>query len=185
MIKRRDASPTLPSAKAVKKKPATKQKPQAAENADRTKISDNVMSEWWAPFADYLALERRYSPYTLRNYRGAFEDFTRWLMRGGHWRETYDGITPRVMRDFVIESQRQIGRRTLHNHASGLRAFYKFWQRRGRVDKNPLIGLMLPKLEKRLPQFLTEAQMKLLLLGPERCWRTAPNHLSPHGGTGS
>ncbi len=72
------------------------------------------------------------------------------------------------MRDFVIEAQHRFGRRTLHNHASGLRAFFKYWQRRGRVEKNPLIGLVLPKLEKRLPQFLTEAQMKLLLDGPLR-----------------
>lgn len=141
----------------------------SAESADTVpELDAELLAEWWAPFADYLALERRYSAYTLRNYRGAFEHFTRWLLRGGQWKGTYDGLTPRVMRDFVIESQREMGRRTLHNHASGLRAFYKFWQRRGRVAKNPLIGLMLPKLEKRLPQFLTEAQMKLLLLGPQR-----------------
>jgi integrase/recombinase XerC len=36
------------------------------------------------------------------------------------------------------------------------------------VEKNPLVGLVLPKLEKRLPQFLTEGQMRLLLEGPQR-----------------
>jgi integrase/recombinase XerC len=40
--------------------------------------------------------------------------------------------------------------------------------RQGRVTKNPLVGLALPKLEKRLPQFLTEKQMKELLAGPQR-----------------
>ncbi|MEN9840732.1 MAG: hypothetical protein RL376_532, partial [Verrucomicrobiota bacterium] len=84
-----------------------------------------------------------------------------------HGREL-EGLTPRVMRDFVIEAQRRFGRRTLHNHASGLRAFFKYWQRQGRVTQNPLVGLVLPKLEKRLPLFLTEAQMKLLLTGPQR-----------------
>ncbi len=39
---------------------------------------DAVLAEWWTPFADYLAKERRYSPYTLRNYRQAFDDFYRW-----------------------------------------------------------------------------------------------------------
>lgn len=151
-----------------KRSPATNNE-RAPESPDETQVVDEaLLSEWWAPFASYLALERRYSAYTLRNYRQAFEHFTGWLVRGGHWRGTYDGLTPRIMRDFVIEAQRQFGRRTLHNHASGLRAFYKFWQQRGRLAKNPLVGLMLPKLEKRLPQFLTEAQMKLLLLGPQR-----------------
>ena len=34
-----------------------------------------VVAEWWMPFAEFLVKERRYSPYTLRNYRQAFEDF--------------------------------------------------------------------------------------------------------------
>jgi len=72
------------------------------------------------------------------------------------------------MRDFVIEAQRRYGRRTLHNHVSGLRALMKFWLKRGRLKRNPLVGIPLPKLEKRLPKFLTEEQMKRLLLGPQR-----------------
>jgi integrase/recombinase XerC len=49
-----------------------------------------------------------------------------------------------------------------------LRAFFKFWLRRKGVVRNPFIGVPLPKLEKRLPKFLTETQMKLLLAGPQR-----------------
>src|SRR6185369_7923699 len=56
----------------------------------------------------------------------------------------------------------------LHNHASGLRTFFKFWIQRGRLKRDPFLGVPLPKLEKRLPQFLTEEQMKLLLTGPQR-----------------
>jgi integrase/recombinase XerC len=64
--------------------------------------------------------------------------------------------------------QRRFDRRTLHNHASGLRTFFKFWMHRGRLKRNPLLEVPLPKLEKRLPKFLTEEQMKLLLAGPQR-----------------
>jgi len=154
------------SGRRMKKRSPTKKAKSEPEAA--SVINETMLADWWLPFASHLSLERRYSAYTLRNYRQAFEHFTGWLIRGEHWRGTFDGLAPRIMRDFVIEAQHEFGRRTLHNHASGLRAFYKFWQRRGRVAKNPLIGLMLPKLEKRLPQFLTEGQMKLLLLGPQR-----------------
>ena len=74
----------------------------------------------------------------------------------------------------MIERQRPLDnlpaldRRTLHNHASGLRALFRYWRREGRLDRNPFAGVPLPKLEKRLPQFLTEDQMKLLLHGPQR-----------------
>lgn len=129
---------------------------------------DTVLAEWWEPFADFLAKERRYSRYTLRNYRQAFDDFYRWLKSSGLWERGFDALGPRDLRDFVIEAQRRFDRRTLHNHVSGLRAFFKFWLKHGRVARNPFIGVPLPKLEKRLPKFLTENQMKLLLAGPEK-----------------
>lgn len=112
-------------------------------------------------------MERRYSRYTLRNYRQAFEDFYRWLTAAGLWPRGLGGLVPRDVRDFVIEAQRRYDRRTVHNHASALRTFFKFWQRSGRLSRNPFSGVPLPKLEKRLPKFLTEEQMKLLLAGPD------------------
>jgi len=127
-----------------------------------------VLTRWWAPFAEFLEKERRYSVFTLRNYRQAFDDFYRWLNEAGLWERGFDKLGTRELRDFVIEAQSRFDRRTLHNHVSGLRAFFKFWLRRGGVKRNPFIGVPLPKLEKRLPQFLTETQMKLLLNGPQR-----------------
>ena len=127
-----------------------------------------VVAEWWAPFEDFLGKERRYSDYTLRNYRQAFGDFYRWLAGSGLWDKGLDALSARETRDFVIEAQRRFDRRTLHNHVSGLRTFFKYWLRQGKVRRNPFTGVPLPKLEKRLPQFLTEEQMKLLLTGPQR-----------------
>jgi integrase/recombinase XerC len=136
----------------------------AAEKAGRRA----ALLEWWQPFEDFLAKERRYSPYTVRNYRQAFEDFSLWLRDASGGERALDTLEPREVRDFVIEAQRRFGRRTLHNHVSGLRAFFKFWLRRGRVPRNPFLGLTLPKREKRLPVFLTEEQMLRLLAGPQR-----------------
>ncbi len=131
-------------------------------------VPAEVLAEWWTPFENFLAKERRYSGYTVRNYRQAFEDFYRWLVGSGLWGRGLSSLGSREMRDFVIEGQRRFDRRTLHNHASGLRTFFKFWMRHGKLRTNPLLGVPLPKLEKRLPKFLTEEQMKLLLTGPQR-----------------
>lgn len=127
-----------------------------------------ILNTWWQPFADFLEKERRYSAYTVRNYRQAFEDFYRWLVETGLSERGMASLDSRQVRDFVIEAQRRFGRRTLHNHVSGLRAFFNFWVRRERLPKNPFIGVLLPKLERRLPQFLTEEQMLCLLAGPQR-----------------
>lgn len=133
-------------------------------------VPPEVRAEWWTPFEDFLAKERRYSAYTVRNYRQAFEDFYRWLSAPGIdlWARGLEALGPRELRDFVIEAQARFDRRTLHNHVSGLRTFFKFWRHRGRLKRDPFLGVPLPKLEKRLPKFLTEDQMRRLLAGPQR-----------------
>lgn len=140
----------------------------ASSSAPVDALPAGIAAEWWAPFETYLAQERRYSHYTLRNYRQALEDFVRWRRSMGRSDAALENVQPRDARDFVIEAQRRFDRRTLHNHVSGLRSLYKFWVRRGRVVANPFVGVPLPRLEKRLPKFLTEEQMKKLLLGPQR-----------------
>src|SRR6187402_3048085 len=113
-------------------KPASK---PAAEPA----VPSAVAAEWLQPFLDHLAKERRYSVYTVRNYRQAFEDYHRWLVQGGRNGTAFGALTPREVRDFVIEAQRRFGRRTLHNHVSGLRAFRRFWMREGKLTRNPFV----------------------------------------------
>jgi integrase/recombinase XerC len=132
-----------------------------------TNLPATVAAEWLQPFADYLEKERRYSAYTVRNYRQAFEDFYLWWQQRSPGPFQPSALTSRDMRDFVIEGQRRFKRRTLHNHVSGLRTFFRFWQQRSKVQRNPFAGVPLPKLEKALPKFLTETQMTLLLGGPQ------------------
>jgi integrase/recombinase XerC len=43
----------------------------------------HIAAEWLVPYLDFLKKERRYSGYTARNYRQAFEDFWRWLDAAG------------------------------------------------------------------------------------------------------
>jgi len=131
-------------------------------------LPDTVLTEWWQPFAEYLSKERRYSKNTLRNYRQAFEDLYRWLKEAELWEKGIDALDSRDMRDFVIEAQQRYSRRTLHNHVSALRAYVKYWMLQGKLRRNPFVGIPLPKLDKPLPKFLTEAQMKKLLMGPQK-----------------
>ena len=52
----------------------------------------DTVAEWWTPFAEHLALERRCSAYTVRNYRQAFEDFWRWAQTAGVWARGVDAL---------------------------------------------------------------------------------------------
>ena len=126
----------------------------------------DIAGAWLRPFLDHLSKERRYSAYTARNYGQAFVDFFNWLRAGRRGEGGFDVLTARDVRDFVIEAQRRFDRRTLHNHVSGLRAFYRYWMQRGRLERNPFVKVPLPKLAKTLPKFLSETQMTALLEGP-------------------
>ncbi len=126
----------------------------------------DIAGAWLQPFLAHLLKERRYSGYTARNYGQAFEDFFAWLQRNQRGEGGFDVLSARDVRDFVIEAQRRFDRRTLHNHVSGLRAFYRYWMQRGRLERNPFAGVPLPKLQKSLPKFLTESQVSALLDGP-------------------
>ncbi len=99
---------------------------------------------------------------TVRNYRHAVASYLDWLGSGRSWRE----VDARTARSYAIELQRSLARRTLHNRVAGIRAFYRFQRERGQVDRNPFSTLSLPKLDRNLPQFLTESQIRLFLEGP-------------------
>lgn len=119
-------------------------------------------------FADCLVKERRCSRYTLRNYTNAVETFFLWLAAEEKWGGDFAAINPKHARSFLVEQQRKLKRRTLHNHISGIRAFFRHAIQRGWVKKSPLVGIILPKLDRPLPKFLTEEQMRRLLAGPMR-----------------
>ncbi|MEM0965877.1 MAG: tyrosine recombinase XerC [Verrucomicrobiota bacterium] len=112
-------------------------------------------------FLSHLEGERRMSPATVRNYGHATRAFLEWLS-GGSWRD----VDSKTARSYAIELQRSYSRRTLHNRIAGIRAFYRYHREHGLVQFNPFASLSLPKLDKTLPKFLTENQIRSFLEGP-------------------
>ncbi|TVR49859.1 MAG: tyrosine recombinase XerC [Puniceicoccaceae bacterium] len=129
-----------------------------------------VLRDWGAPWLRRLEVTGDASAYTLRNYSGALRRFLGWLAAdaGGSAAPDPAAVTSRLLRDYLIELQRSHARRTLHNHASALRGFYRFWAREGRLRGDPFAGINLPKLDRPLPRFLTETQVEALLDMPQR-----------------
>ena len=80
-------------------------------------------------------------------------------------------IWEKLQRDDFRSFVRFLGRNNLSRAAtqlrfSALRTFYKFLIRHGAAESSPIKNLSLPKLEKRLPKFLTKQQMEALLIAP-------------------
>lgn len=123
-------------------------------------------------FCEFLKHERRCSPNTVRDYGEAVRDFARWGREAFGFAGDFGAVSRRNVRDFIIERQREnaegtpLARRTIHNRVSALRAFYRFLRSRGFVETSPTAAIVLPKLPKPLPKFLTEAQVARLLKMP-------------------
>lgn len=122
--------------------------------------------DWVERFLAYLALEKRYSPYTSRNYSHAAVRFFTWMRKENDWHGEAAKISSRNVRDFVIESRRRLSPRTVHNQVSALRSLFQYLVKNHHVEKNPFAGLTLPKLGKSLPKYLTRKQMVQLLEAP-------------------
>jgi site-specific recombinase XerD len=137
------------------------------------------VDKWIQKFLAHLATDRGASAYTQRNYRQALTEFVRWHQeersafadKSASARQTV--VWEKLQRDDFRNYLRFLGRHNLGRAAiqlrfSALRTFYKFLIRHGAVESSPIKNLSLPKLEKRLPKFLTIQQMKDLLAAPAK-----------------
>ena len=128
-----------------------------------------IRDKWIAKFLAHLATDRGASVYTQRNYQQALIEFARW-----HLEERRSAaVWEKLQRDDFRGYLRYLGRNNLSRSAtqlrfSALRTFYRFLIRHGIVETLPIKNISLPKLEKRLPRFLTKQQMEDLLVAPAK-----------------
>ena len=114
-------------------------------------------------FSRHLLEERRLSPNTQRNYHQAIQALGLWLAQEYDPKIPVDSITSNHVRGYLIEIQGTLSRATIRNHFSGLRTFFRFLLSRKLVRANPFQNLTLPKVERKLPMFLTEKQVRTLV----------------------
>lgn len=122
-------------------------------------------------FIRHLQDERRLSTYTVRNYKKAIQDLCDYL-KINHEDELFT-IHINQARSFVIELQKKYIRKTIHCSVSGLRMYYRYLIKHRYIDSSPFTQIKLPKLEKKLPKFLTESQILNLLKGPQVLFQDA------------
>ena len=121
------------------------------------------MNRYLEKFLSYLEVEKNYSPYTILNYKIDLEEFF------VHLKETpIERVDYFHLRRFLGNLRgKNLKPRTIARKLSALRSFFKFLFRESLIKKNPAILLMTPKLDKKLPQFLSEADVGRLIDSPK------------------
>jgi len=124
------------------------------------------MQEVFNRYINHLQAERNVSPYTIRNYKSDLLDFFRFLKEKKV--ATLDEVNRQVLRDYLGHLVgRGIVKGSIARKLSAIRSFYRYLMREKLITANPIERISSPKLDRRLPLFLTLNEVKQLLEAPD------------------
>ncbi len=128
-------------------------------------IREGMLVQHVRDFTQYLAYEKHFSPHTIKAYHQDLEQFSIYLKEQFEVEEL-GPVSHQMIRSWLVELMNNgVGARSVARKLSSLKTFYKFLQKEGLVQSNPLAKVQAPKMEKRLPVFVEEKPMQQLLDG--------------------
>jgi len=123
------------------------------------------MQEIFNKYINYLEAERNASPYTVRNYTTDLLDFFQFLRAKGI--SSLKEVDRHVLRDYLSHLMEQgFVKASIARKLSAIRSFYRYLLREGMVPTSPIMTSS-PKLDRRLPSFLTIDEVERLLEAPD------------------
>lgn len=112
-------------------------------------------------FIDYLKFERRYSDHTLQSYKTDLHQFETYLKNNYSLDPLHAGSGE--IRIWLSENiQKGVTTKTINRKISSLKSFYKFLEKKGDVDFNPMLKITSPKVPKTITDFVSERQINSL-----------------------
>lgn len=110
-------------------------------------------------FLDYLAKVKHYSGHTVISYKNDLEQFLEFCKLPEEEIPDHQNI-----RNWIIGlMNNNISSRTVSRKISALKSFYRYLVREGVIKANPVKKIIMPKTDKKLPAFVNEASMDVLL----------------------
>ena len=116
-------------------------------------------------FCDLLWLQDGLAPASLASYRRDLTQFAAWLEARG---TALTGAGRGDVEAFLADQYRGTAKATsIARRLSSLRRFFGLLLQQGAIDADPTLRIRSPKLPRRLPRNLTEAQVESLLAAPD------------------
>jgi len=112
-------------------------------------------------FLKYLQAEKRYAAHTIKAYKNDLNQFHAFCQETEH--EGVD-LYFRTIRSWVVSLMDSgYSSRTVHRKLASLSTYCNYLIKQGQLDSNPMDRVLKPKLNKRVPAFVEEGKMDLLL----------------------
>ncbi|HEY3373302.1 MAG TPA: tyrosine-type recombinase/integrase [Prolixibacteraceae bacterium] len=114
-------------------------------------------------FINYLKFEKRYSPLTAIAYKKDLDQFEEFYVKTiGDF--NVEGINDQTVRSWIVDLMDSgLSARTVNKKVSALKSFNKYLMRLEVVRENHLVNVIVPKVRKKLPQFVEENNLNHLL----------------------
>ena len=122
-----------------------------------------------ARFLRFLKVERNASDLTIKSYGEDLAALIEFL--GGETGQVCrpSEVTPLDLRQYAAAlHQSGYAKSSVARHLASLRSFFRFAQREGLAERNPAKPLRNPRPDRKLPHFLTTAEIGMLLNAPSR-----------------
>lgn len=114
-------------------------------------------------FINYLKYEKRYSHLTAIAYKKDLDQFEEFFVKTiGDF--NVEEINDKTVRLWIVDlMDRGITARTVNKKVSALKSFNKYLMRMEVLSENKLVNVIVPKVRKKLPQFVEEKHLTHLL----------------------
>ena len=124
-----------------------------------------MLKDYISRFSSWLADEKGYSHHTVSNYR---RDLLEFGAEAGLEKSVAE-IGTAVVRNYVYSLNLKNKSSSVARKLSALRTFFRFLEREGVIQKNPVAAIAMPKQEHHIPVFLSVDEVFALLEcpGPE------------------
>lgn len=122
------------------------------------------MNKYVQEFSDYLAYEKRYSQNTINSYLNDILDFEAFIIREEFAPSLETIPTERIARHYInYLANEEYSKKSIARKISSIRTFYNYLVSKKVVAKNFFMLLNIPKLEKKLPEQISDNAIEYLL----------------------
>ena len=120
---------------------------------------DNYINSLW--------IEKNLSTNTQQSYRRDLNKFASWLQttKNCNLHTAQEQHINEFFAELLLQQKQSV--RSNARLLSTLRNFYKFLARNGEVEQNPAENIQAPKFQQKLPNFLSQTEVELLLNSPD------------------
>ena len=123
-----------------------------------------IFNKYIQEYLSYLKVSLNYSPHTITSYENDLKQFENFLtLTFGKDEFDLNQLELTILKSFVADLfDEDYSNRSISRKISLLKSFFKFLTKKKYIKKNVASTLIFPKLDKKLPSYLTESEAEKL-----------------------